>query len=782
MAVLNDFDGALVPRNGANGVNGANGTHLTHTPHTLPVSIPAKTLVDPKTVSTLAQAFNLNSIVNKHSLHKREVRDAKDEKVDVRSEEYMTNILNLKLSQDDKYIGYMNYRSKIANHLQAVLVDSDELLQSLAELTENLSVAQYEKELANEGRKAAEKVRDQLQEELSVSNCELTRGRLRMIEVLRERDDEAFKAQVAQNHLAIRDRQIEALGEDVTRLQKVVASLTKKHGEAVDAFRKAQQAERLAIQDADQKYAALQRLRKEKEALEITMSELEKNLSELRMEHAKVTGKLTDATTLIEKYRGENVQLEAAWKLAKESAENAEKAQTRLEALKAEADIERQQAVEAERKAREERDDAEAACRAAEVSEREKTRMYEDVQVKLDDTKYNLDKEIREKVVLKEQRDHAIKRATVACHYTQESIEWGQALNLINHQLFQQYEIMQAQKIKACEDKLSEARQKKALLGETLHVKQKTLELETEKEQLLEEQRLTRADIDTLRSEYDNSQAELRIKLAGTEAEIATLRVEQFGWDGERSQLKTTNENIISQNTELEEKLKAAQLAQEKLKEAHAATMKERDETEKVLREKFEADRQKREEAEKALRDKIVTEVLEHQDKEKELREKFQLDLQRLHGEEKALQDRVDAGIREREAERKALQDRIDTEIHQREEEKKAHEQRLLELEKKAQEQRLQELEKHKFGRKHDNIWIKEIFIGSHRQDEDKENIKRLYSEIGTHFKEQVDLPLVEFFSKEKKETVTFVYSIGKGKPSQIMVSTVEKGLRFSNR
>ncbi|KAJ5762458.1 uncharacterized protein N7511_005840 [Penicillium nucicola] len=540
-----------MPANGVALIEPTNGVNGIVVPYEKPVAllpaIPPPRLVDSETIAVLAKRFNLDNFVNKHEVHKRELTDLDVESVDIRDNTFVDTMINLKVKNNHHWRRIMDSRQSIATHLQFAIEDSDKLLQDLTEVTEKLDVAEHECAVAVQKYQNAEKRRLDLESQLEIANCELGRARLRMIKLAKDRDEESVKAQVAQHQVHIRDGQIVHFKKDAHRLQSLVLRLTAEHAAAVEAAREAQKGESFAKQEAEEARGREEQWKKEKERIESQYQQIVALYSKLTEENTKLQGDFTVNKELLFEAEKQVSHLSKALKQLEEQVKRLEEERRKFDAILKQSLDDRQKAIDREQKAVQERADAETERDRAVDSEKEWMRRYSEALTIMEETKSSLEKEIHEKEDIKVERDHAVNRAHVACHYAQESLEWGQALNLINHQLLGEWETMQKDKISAVEARLLAERQSVVVLGESTGATEKIIGLEAELALLQQGQRAALADRVSLETQFTETKDKLQAQLDGKTEELAGIHIAQLGWEKEKAALAKSLDNEASE-------------------------------------------------------------------------------------------------------------------------------------------------------------------------------------------------------------------------------------------
>ncbi|KAJ6006928.1 hypothetical protein N7451_004872 [Penicillium sp. IBT 35674x] len=687
--------------------------------------IPPPRLVKPDTIAALAERFNLQNFINKHEVHQKELSTIDDiDTTMIRDNEFFATMTSIDVKHSHYWGKVISARENIANHLHTALAESDHLLESLIEVIEKLDIAEHDKAVAIAKFHAAEKRREELDSQLKIANCELGQARFRMVKLAQERDAQEAKAEVAGKLLVIRDKQITTLREEINKLQLWAFKLTAQHAAAVEQAREARQCERKARLDAEAFRKKSEDLDKDnKRHIEENIklagkyTELSMVCSDLRRELKVKSELFTEARKDIEEFTAKITQLE-------EYIQILENRQKDFDEVLRQALDDRKAAIDREEAALKDRSAAEAARDEAIDNEMEAKRLYANLHIAWEDDKSALELKKEENENLKRERDHARDRAFKACHYVQESLEWGQALNLINHQLLGEWTVMKDEKIHYLHVKLEA---EKELYSKSEHAKrddQTIISLENELSVLRTGAHTLKSECHFRERQYLEAKEVLQAELDEKTDELASAQLEQLGWNKEKADLFKTNQNMTSE-------LRKATAQIHELKAQHAS-------------------------AETVLKQDV--EKLAHTIKELE---------EGRQSHEKALKQDFEAQLAAAKKEAEA--------------EKKAMETARQEIEANLKK----EVEQAKQGQEFDHLWIQDVFYAGKRLEDHKEldDIKRkeIFSKIAGIWGTNEGFQLEQFF-EEKKKPIVVICRLKKGDKPVRIFDTSEGWFRFVNR
>jgi chromosome segregation ATPase len=505
-------------------------------------------LVDPKTVKVLAQNFGLSNFIRKHDVHQRELMHADFDPILVHDSTFVETMTTIKTKHSEAWATVIGKRQAIADHLAAAIADSDELLDQLSRVIEQLDIAEHKCAIAEAKYSAAEARRQELEEQMQILLCELQRARLRIIELARERDDLAIKVEVAEGQLRYRDDQVLQLQREVAKLRAGMVTLIKEHAEAIEDARAARHAETEAKMEAAKWRAERDGLSQENKKLQDNIDVFSKKVDELTAECTRFSLELNVKTKLL-------VEAEKECQRLRQTVEELEKIitllrdeRTKFKQVLAQSMQEREEAKRREEDAVNARNVAEDDREKARRGEREYRKLYAEALLERDALRAEVQNEKEKMGSLTLERDHARHRASAACHFAQESIEWGQALNLLNHQLLKEWEAMRHDKIEALEARLIEERQRCLAHGKSKHAGETIHNLETELAALREGHKTLEEDVILRNAQFEHTKKDLEAQLEKKAKELAGAHLAQIDWEKQQAVL---NKELESQKSEV---------------------------------------------------------------------------------------------------------------------------------------------------------------------------------------------------------------------------------------
>ncbi|PYI08313.1 hypothetical protein BO78DRAFT_395709 [Aspergillus sclerotiicarbonarius CBS 121057] len=685
-----------------------------------------ETLTDAAAVEWLASEFHRSNVINRHRLHVRELKHVEAEHV--RSAEYMSDVLRLDRRPHPKDEAYIKLRFDLGQHLEAAQANTDGLLEAIASLSEKLSVAQRGEALAQADSKAAHARHEELESEPKSVRRDLTEARTQLLKLVDERDRAVRESDRAEGLLNIRDGQVQRLNVEVKRLEERTSSLTVKLAYALEAQRAAQLEEIKARKEYQREHDAYLALQAEMTKLQASHENHADIVNGLKEDIKKLERLLINANTEVERVEESKAELAAKYRDVEATVRGALTGQKDAEAAAAVMKEQRDEARKAADYAIEQRKSAEFAWADAERARSKMAHSYKEIQAAVTKLEADLKQETREKDVLEEKLAKAVERADMACHFTQEAIEWGQALNLTNHQLFEQYEISFNEKVKAVEERYAEERDKNHWEGEAHWAQHRVEELREARRRLHEEKNRAQTQYDTLVGQYQKAAAEYRSDLLDYKSQLGRLQREQMSWDRTKANFeKTIDENRYE--------LDRAGRAKD---EAEGLLAKEKSEKTRTIQE-YELKLKKKDEAHDQLR-KMLEEFL---DSDKDRKESLVV--------EKKAKDLLQDQYSRLEEECSRLQEAVNAKIEAR-------------------------TRGHSFA----SIAIHDIFIGSRRLNDESQ--KEVYEKIGGHYGASEAFPLEQCFPEKadkKKKKVVLVYTVHGEESPRILTAGVDNSFKF---
>ncbi|KAJ5729601.1 uncharacterized protein N7483_004109 [Penicillium malachiteum] len=519
-----------------------NGTIVLHgKPAPVMPRIPPPRLVEPDTIAALADRFSLDNFINKHEIHQRELTKIDDiDTTMIRDDRFFSTVTNIDFKHVHHWGVVMKARDNISSHLQVAIAESDKLLETLTKVIEKLDIAEHDRAVAFAKFEAAEKRRMEIEHQLKIANCELGSARFRMIELAEERDDMIAKAEVSQKVLHIRDKQLSALQTEVSDLQTKVINLTALLAAAVEGARDARHELNLAKMEIQVMRQKIDALNKTNEELSETNVDITRKLTELSLKFADVSRDNKGKTKLLDEAEKELARLVSINEKLQERLKVADEHSTTLKIALKEALKDRQQAVDREEVAIKNLKDSERARDEAIRNELEFRTRYSSLHIIWEDTDSTLKQVSQERDDMMEERDRARERAFAACHQVQESIEWGQALNFINHQLLGEWEIMKTEKITAVKAKLEAEKEKFVVRGQRDTDRETIIQLQAQLDELLDGHRTLEMDCVFQASQFQQTREKLEAQLSDKADQLDGAQISQLGWDKEKAELNKT--------------------------------------------------------------------------------------------------------------------------------------------------------------------------------------------------------------------------------------------------
>ncbi|KAJ5100419.1 hypothetical protein N7456_006471 [Penicillium angulare] len=558
----------------ANGNGNGNGTVVPFDakfePKKYLPSLPPAQLVDSDTVAMLAKRFNLDGFVNYHEYHSRECSKIEIDSVEVRDNTFIEKMVQLEVKQTSHWQEVMMSRKSINNHLQHVIEDSDKLLEGLIILVQKLEHAEHNMEVAKGKLKASKDRRAELEDELADAKCALEAARVQVMNVLAERDAQIVKTQTAENLAEMQKVTLDHFKNDVKRLEDLVKSLALQRAAAVETARKAVKDEAQARTDLAVARAHEKAITEDFESLRVRFQILEKQYEASQKKNMDLEIKFQESSNkldlLIAQYDHLKVELESTTKINEDLKAENDGFEVRIQEVQASADQAKGRATKAE----EDRDEAEKAYRDAHRKEKELHRRLSKVKMEWEHSQSELKEEQMKNQSLRIEREHVLKMAHYNSHWTKETIEWGQALNFMNHRLLQEWRTMQDEKKKALEKLLDTERKSLIFVDDSTHVRARILGLEAELKSLNEASRAAEIDQQALARQWEERKKTLTDEVELKTKQLDDSNIIRMGLEKELTAERTDNR-------ETKEKLEVANAQIDDIKEECKNTVAAKD-------------------------------------------------------------------------------------------------------------------------------------------------------------------------------------------------------------
>ncbi|RAH42331.1 uncharacterized protein BO95DRAFT_466978 [Aspergillus brunneoviolaceus CBS 621.78] len=537
-------------------------------------------LNDASAIEWIAGQLHKANIVNSHQLHKLEVHHVETEHV--QDAEYMQDILELKRTKHTSDESYIKLRTSMTKHLRKAQADSEGLMVTIAKLSDELSLAKRAEALAKADSKAAHALHQQLKAEIETVRHALTHAREQLIKLVKERDDAVLESDKAEGLLNIRDAAVARLDAEVERLVSQVDSLRVKLSDAIKARNAAALDELKTRQQLTREQDTCSTLRKrvaelehKHEAKAESIRGLEATIHELRAQltHArtKVKEALEDKEGLKTRFRELEDQIRDAVEAASAANDTLDVAKKQLE-----------EAISTREHAEEQRTAAEIAWTRAELEKQDAESRHRAIREQFMKLEADYAQEQREKATLKEKLSKAEQRAELACHFTQEAIEWGQALNLTNHELFEQYKKSYNEKVQAIELRFAEGRERADWQEQARLAQAKVRELTEAFFSVSKQKDRAQNVLDEFQKQYNQLKEGHLHEQLGSQNKIDHLQKERMRWEKVRSKLNTEIDMAKIQVEKAEAAKMQAEVARQK---AEAESAEEARQHEKELEE-----------------------------------------------------------------------------------------------------------------------------------------------------------------------------------------------------
>ncbi|RAH84813.1 hypothetical protein BO86DRAFT_454302 [Aspergillus japonicus CBS 114.51] len=537
-------------------------------------------LNDAAAIEWIAGQLHKSNIVNSHQLHKLEVHHVETEHV--QDAEYMQDILELKRTKHTSDESYIKLRTSMTKHLRKAQADSEGLMVTIAKLSDELSLAQRAEALAKADSKAAHALHQQLKAEIETVRHALTLAREQLIKLVKERDDAVLESDKAEGLLNIRDAAVARLEGEVERLVSQVDSLRVKLSDAIKARNAAALDELKTRQQLTREQDTCSNLRKRVAELEHKheakaefIRGLEATIHELR---AQLTHARTEVKEALEDKEGLKTRSRALEDQIRDAVEAASAANETLVVAKKQLD----EAISTREHAEEQRTAAEIAWTRAELEKQDAQSKHRAIREQFMKLEADYAQEQREKATLKEKLSKAEQRAELACHFTQEAIEWGQALNLTNHELFEQYKKSYNEKVQAIELRFAEGRERADWQEQARLAQAKVRELTEAFFSVSKQKDRAQNVLDEFQKQYNQLKEGHLHEQLGSQNKIDHLQKERMRWETVRSKL---NNEIDMAKIQLEQAEAAKIQAEVARQKAEAESAEEARQHEKELEE-----------------------------------------------------------------------------------------------------------------------------------------------------------------------------------------------------
>ncbi|KAJ5263516.1 hypothetical protein N7478_011121 [Penicillium angulare] len=397
--------------------------------------------------------------------------------------------------------------------------------------------------------------RAEFEKELADAKCALEVARVQVMNVLAERDAQVVRAQAAENLVEGQKVTIEHFKNDVDRFERLVKSLVLQRAAAVEAARKALAEEAKARNQAAVARAHEKAIREDFESLVVRFEILEKQYvlsqdgnKDLKIKFHESLDKLKLLTEQLD-----HLKIELEKKIEANEVFQAENAvfEIGIQEVQAAADRARDRATKAE----EDRDEAEKAYHDSHRKEKELHRRHVRVKIEWENSQYELKEGQMRKKSLRIEREHVIKVAHYNSHWTKETVEWGQALNFMNHRLLGEWRSMQDEKEKALEKLLDTERKGLIFVGDSTEARERIIALDAQLGMLIESRRASEIDQDTLERQWEEMKKKLKDEVELKKKELNDTHVICMGLQeqltAEKAHNHDTTEKLDAANAQI---------------------------------------------------------------------------------------------------------------------------------------------------------------------------------------------------------------------------------------
>jgi chromosome segregation ATPase len=383
----------------------------------------------------LSSTLTLNDTLSQAQPHGQGTAEPANKQIDTIScADIYTSSIHFSQIRTELHVEAIAIRDALQGHVRAAMQNGDELLDKIRGIAEELDIARHARILAEEQYAEAEKQRDEAQRQLKRLAGELKTVRESVADLVRQRDKAFIQCEASRGQLLEKNREIEGLVVEARRLKTRITML---ETSCVDWKKSVTTAEadvrRLKgiVEETERKHETLLQERNEllrkKQVSDSQMLEQQRLIKELSQSLETKSQELKssqDAIAHIQKsIRDVREELERATREKNEAVT----ARQQVEKDRDVAWSKEKEAVRDRNAAREERDAA--------VQDKDDTcRRFGDLQIQLQDVKQTLTLELQLKQSLIKERNDAVKRAEMSCHYKHETIEHSLQLDLLLHE------------------------------------------------------------------------------------------------------------------------------------------------------------------------------------------------------------------------------------------------------------------------------------------------------------------------------------------------------------